>query len=101
VKRRMQRRREELQAKRKDGKKQPEVTRAASSPAYSPVSPTLSLQTGLVLSAATMKGALLGFLRRNRRPLQIYRSRMHGRQCDGMGRCAVRVQGRNQPEAWR
>ena len=62
VKRGMQRRRAELQAKRKDGKKQPEVTRAASSPAYSPVSPTLCPQTGLVLSAAPMKGALSGFL---------------------------------------
>jgi len=62
VKRGMQRRRDELQAKRKDGKTQPEVTRAASSPAYSPVSPTLCPQTGLVLSAAPMKGALSGFL---------------------------------------
>jgi hypothetical protein len=56
VKRGTQRRSDELQAKRKDGKKQPEMTRAASSPAYSPVSPTPCLQTGLVLSAAPMEG---------------------------------------------
>ena len=56
VKQGMQRRSDELQAKRKDGKKQPEMTRAASSPAYSPVSPTPCLQTGLVLSAAPMEG---------------------------------------------
>ena len=79
VKRGMQRRSDELQAKRKDGKKQPEMTRAASSPAYSPVSPTPCLQTGLVLSAAPMEGSLSRFLRRNRRPMQIYRSRMHRR----------------------
>ena len=85
VKRGMQRRRDELQAKRKDGKTQPEVTRAASSPAYSPVSPTPCLQTGLVLSAAPMEGSLSRFLRRNRRPMQIYRSRMHRRQRDGYG----------------